>query len=287
MKKFKVIAGPCVIESREHCLHMAKLIHREIEPFKDRVALYFKASFDKANRSSIDSYRGVKIEEACSIFESIRKEYDTPILTDVHTPEQVEQLGDSVDVLQIPAFLCRQTDLLLAAGKSQKIVNIKKGQFLAPQDMHYCVEKVHSTGNKKVWLTERGTTFGYNNLVVDMRSFPIMRKTSETQIIFDGTHSTQLPGGGKQSGGQREFLPHLVRAATAAGIDGLFLEVHNDPQKALSDSSTQLPIENFQELLRQCLAIQETLEKTPNDRRAPLRTSMKGIFRYFNPRARA
>lgn len=255
MKKFKIIAGPCVIESYDHCMKMAHEICEISKNFTKEVSFYFKSSFDKANRSSIKSYRGVKIDEALRVFKDVKKEFNLPVVTDIHTPQQAEELSDVIDVLQIPAFLCRQTDLLLASGKTNKTVNIKKGQFIAPLDMKHCVEKVKSTGNTDVWITERGTSFGYNNLVVDMRSLPIMSNENKVPIIFDATHSNQLPGGGQQTGGQREFIPHLARAATASGVDGLFLEVHDNPKEALSDSTTQLEIDKLPKIIEDCLAI--------------------------------
>ena len=228
-----LIAGPCVIESEEHVLFMAKAI-REI------VGSYvFKASFDKANRSSVNSFRGPGLKEGLRILGEVRK-LGIPVLTDIHEPSQAAQVVDGVDILQIPAFLCRQTDLLLEAGRTNRVVNIKKGQFVSPTDFLNAAEKVVSTGNQSIILTERGSSFGYNNLVVDMRSFPLMT-ASGYPVVFDATHSVQLPGAsGNASGGQPQFIEPLSRAAVATGIAGLFVEVHNDPAHAKSDGANAL-----------------------------------------------
>lgn len=228
-----LIAGPCVIESEEHVLFMAKAI-REI------VGSYvFKASFDKANRSSVNSFRGPGLKEGLRILGEVRK-LGIPVLTDIHEPSQAAQVADGVDILQIPAFLCRQTDLLLEAGRTNRVVNIKKGQFVSPTDFLNAAEKVVSTGNQSIILTERGSSFGYNNLVVDMRSFPLMT-ASGYPVVFDATHSVQLPGAsGNASGGQPQFIEPLSRAAVATGIAGLFVEVHNDPAHAKSDGANAL-----------------------------------------------
>ena len=248
-----LIAGPCVIESEAHARSMAERIAAVCADLK--LPYIFKSSYDKANRTSINSYRGPGVAEGLKILRRIKDDLKLPILTDVHEPAQVAAAAEVADVLQIPAFLCRQTDLLVAAGKSGRVVNIKKGQFLSPAEMKTAVEKVASTGNQKILLTERGTSFGYNNLVVDMRSFPIMRSFGYP-VVFDATHSLQLPGGeGKQSGGQPEFIEPLSRAAVAAGVDGLFLEVHDNPPAALSDASNQLPLAQLKPLLEKLLAL--------------------------------
>ena len=237
-----LIAGPCVIESDEHVHLMAREIGRIAGPF------VFKASFDKANRSSVSSYRGPGLQEGLRILASLHA-LGIPVLTDIHEPAQAEAAAESVDILQIPAFLCRQTDILVAAGRTGRVVNIKKGQFVAPHDIYHAAEKVASTGNGKVLLTERGSTFGYNNLVVDMRGLAIMRD-SGYPVVFDATHSVQLPGAaGQGSGGQPQFIEPLSRAATAAGIDGLFLEVHDAPERALSDGANALPLSRLAGLL--------------------------------------
>ena len=248
-----LIAGPCVIESEAHARSMAERIAAVCADLK--LPYIFKSSYDKANRTSINSYRGPGVAEGLKILRRIKDDLRLPILTDVHEPAQVATAAEVADVLQIPAFLCRQTDLLVAAAKSGRVVNIKKGQFLSPAEMKTAVEKVASTGNQNILLTERGTSFGYNNLVVDMRSFPIMRGFGYP-VVFDATHSLQLPGGeGKQSGGQPEFIEPLSRAAVAAGVDGLFLEVHDNPPAALSDASNQLPLAQLKPLLEKLLAL--------------------------------
>jgi 2-dehydro-3-deoxyphosphooctonate aldolase (KDO 8-P synthase) len=235
-----LIAGPCVIESEAHATMMAERIAAIASEL--HVSLIFKASYDKANRSSVDSFRGPGLKEGLRILGAIKKRTRLPILTDVHEVAHVQPAAEVCDVLQIPAFLCRQTDLLVAAGKSGRVVNIKKGQFLSPWDIANAAEKVASTGNEKIILTERGASFGYKNLVVDMRAFPIMRKLGYP-VVFDVTHSVQLPGGeGKSSGGQPEFIEPLARAGVAAGVDGVFLEVHDNPAKALSDGTNALPL---------------------------------------------
>ncbi len=250
-----VISGPCVIENEIMCLEIATKLKDECH--KLGISYIFKASFDKANRTCIDSFRGPGLEKGLEILKHIKDSLSVPILTDIHDISQIESVSQVADILQIPAFLCRQTDLLLEAGKSQCTVNIKKGQFMAPQDMQSAVEKVLSTGNKKVLLTERGTTFGYNNLVVDMRSLVIMRSLN-VPVIFDATHSVQLPGGqGKSSGGQREFIPHLIRGAAAIGIDGLFLETHPNPESAKSDGPNSIPLSEIHNSLFQAVKIHD------------------------------
>ena len=242
-----LIAGPCVLESRTHALEMSQALCE----MSSRLGMGFvyKTSFDKANRTSSESMRGVGMYDALPIFDEIKETYGCPILTDIHEPEQCEVLASSVDILQIPAFLCRQTDLLQAAARTGKIVNIKKGQFLAPWDMKHVVEKVTSTGNNNILLTERGASFGYNTLVSDMRSLPILALNGYP-IIFDATHSVQQPGGkGATSGGQREFVPILSRAAVAVGVAGIFIETHQDPDNAPSDGPNMLHLGQLEGLL--------------------------------------
>jgi 2-dehydro-3-deoxyphosphooctonate aldolase (KDO 8-P synthase) len=248
-----VIAGPCVIESEAHALTMAERLGAAAAELG--VPLIFKASYDKANRTSVSSYRGPGLKDGLRILRDIGKRTGLPILTDVHEVSHVEPAAEVSDVLQIPAFLSRQTDLLLAAGRSGRVVNIKKGQFMSPWEMGHAADKISSTGNNKIILTERGSSFGYQNLVVDMRSFPIMRGLGYP-VVFDVTHSVQLPGGeGESSGGQPQFIEPLARAGTAARVDGLFLEVHDDPAKALSDGTNALPLDQFRPLLVKLLRI--------------------------------
>jgi len=251
-----LIAGPCVIESESHALKMAESISGVCRALG--MPYIFKASYDKANRTSIKSFRGPGIEEGARILRKVRETAGVPVLTDVHDHHDVERIADAVDVLQIPAFLCRQTDLLVAAGKSGKVVNVKKGQFVSPWDMRHAVQKVRDSGNERVFLTERGTTFGYGNLVVDMRSLAIMRQFAP--VVFDATHSVQLPSasgtdGHAVSGGQPEFIPLLSRAAVAAGIDGIFMEVHDDPAHAKSDGANSLPLAQLRETLVRLIAV--------------------------------
>ncbi|HTZ75337.1 MAG TPA: 3-deoxy-8-phosphooctulonate synthase [Candidatus Aquilonibacter sp.] len=242
-----LIAGPCVIESEAHAAMMAESIAAVANHL--RIPLIFKASYDKANRSSVSSFRGPGLKEGLRILGAIKKRTGLPVLTDVHEVSHVAAAAEVCDVLQIPAFLCRQTDLLVAVGESGRVANIKKGQFLSPWDIANAAEKVASTGNEKILLTERGASFGYKNLVVDMRSFPIMRKLGYP-VVFDVTHSVQLPGGqGTSSGGQPEFIEPLARAGVAAGVDGIFLEVHENPAKALSDGANALPLSDLRGLL--------------------------------------
>ncbi|MFQ5839833.1 MAG: 3-deoxy-8-phosphooctulonate synthase [Candidatus Methylomirabilales bacterium] len=254
-----LIAGPCVIESESHLTEVAGRI-REI---CDRLAIPFilKSSYDKANRSSRKSFRGPGLVRGLEILGRVKEALGLPILTDVHEPAQVAPVAAVVDALQIPAFLCRQTDLLIAAGQSGRAVNVKKGQFLAPEDLRNAVEKVTSTGNREIFLTERGTTFGYHNLVVDMRALPLMQ-TLGYPVIFDGSHSLQLPGGqGESSGGMRAFIPHLTRAAVAAGCDGIFLEVHPDPDQAPCDGPNMVPLACLPEFLSQIQEIHQALKR--------------------------
>jgi 2-dehydro-3-deoxyphosphooctonate aldolase (KDO 8-P synthase) len=250
-----VIAGPCVIESRELCLRVGEFARDVCN--KLNFQYIFKASFDKANRSSGDSFRGPGLEEGLKILDSVRRELGVPVLTDVHETAQASAVGQVVDVLQVPAFLARQTDLLLACGKTGKWINVKKGQFMSPQEMGNAVEKIRSTGNSNILLTERGTFFGYHRLVNDFTSLAIM-KTFGHPVIFDVTHSTQQPGGmGSSSGGNPQYSPLLARAAIAAGVDGLFLECHPEPKKAKSDASTMLSLEQAAKLLEQSRGIWE------------------------------
>ena len=247
-----LIAGPCVIESEAHVRTMAEAIQRVTSDLG--IPYIFKASYDKANRTSVKSFRGPGLVEGTAILGRLAKDTGLPVLTDVHVPEDCERVAEAVDVLQIPAFLCRQTDLLVAAGKTGRAINIKKGQFVAPWDMEHPVEKVRSTGNERISLTERGACFGYNSLVVDFRSLPVMRKMAP--VVFDGTHSVQQPSAaGGVSGGQPEFIPLLARAAVAAGIDGLFLEVHDNPKNAKSDGANALDLKLLKPLLEKLLAI--------------------------------
>jgi len=249
-KPLVLIAGPCVIESEEHVHLMAHGIRTIAGDF------VFKASFDKANRTSVDSYRGPGLREGLRILADLRAE-GFSILTDIHEPRQAEPAAEAADILQIPAFLCRQTDLLVAAGRTGRIVNVKKGQFVAPHDIHRAAEKVASTGNTRVVLTERGSGFGYNNLVVDMRGLKVMRDAG-WPVVFDATHSVQLPGGaGAASGGQPEFIEPLARAAVAAGVDGIFVEVHDRPEQALSDGANALRLSLLEGFWRRLRAIHE------------------------------
>jgi 2-dehydro-3-deoxyphosphooctonate aldolase (KDO 8-P synthase) len=248
-----LFAGPCVVESREITLRTAEQVKNTAAKLGTPVV--FKSSYKKANRTSGKSFVGIGMDEALKILGEVKRETGLPIITDIHAETEAAVAAEVADVLQIPAFLCRQTALLQAAGKTGKVVNIKKGQFLAPEDMKHAAEKVKETGNANVLLTERGTTFGYHNLVVDMRSLKVMRELGHP-VLFDATHSVQLPGGvAAQTGGQPEFIFSLSRAATAAGIDGLFVEVHPHPQDALSDSASQLRLDLLEELLRQVTRI--------------------------------
>ncbi|MGV8040865.1 MAG: 3-deoxy-8-phosphooctulonate synthase [Thermoanaerobaculaceae bacterium] len=251
------ILGPCVIESAEHTLRMASALRdlaRELA-----VPFVFKTSFDKANRSSLRSYRGPGLAEGLQILAEVKRATGLPVLTDIHGPEQAEAAAEVADVLQVPAFLCRQTDLLLAAGRAGKPVNIKKGQFLAPDDVRHPIDKVRSTGNRNVTITERGASFGYHNLVVDLRAIPIMR--AYAPVVFDATHSLQLPGAaGDSTGGAREFHLELARGAVAAGVDVVFAEVHDHPAEALSDPTTQLSLDQARTLIRHCIAVRRAVE---------------------------
>lgn len=258
-KKFLLIAGPCVIESQEISLHIGRTI-AEICTKLD-IPYIFKASFDKANRSSSGSFRGHGIEHGLEILRHVKQTLGVPITTDVHESNQVTAVAHVADIIQIPAFLCRQTDLLIAAGESGKAVNVKKGQFMAPWEMKNVVEKVRSTGNQQIMLTERGTFFGYNRLVNDMTGIAQMQALG-APVIFDATHSTQLPGGlGTATGGQRQYVGLLANAATAAGVDGLFVEVHPNPEKSPSDAATIFPLDQLENLIRRCLAIRAAAEQ--------------------------
>ena len=253
--KLALIAGPCVIESRESALRHAEalaLIARRVG-----VGLIYKSSFDKANRTSVHSFRGFGLEEGLRVLDDVRAATGLPLLTDVHAIEQVAAVAEVVDVLQTPAFLCRQTDFIQAVAATGRVVNLKKGQFLSPWEMAHVVAKARETGNQRILVTERGASFGYQNLVSDMRSLVVLAETG-CPVVFDATHSVQLPGGaGSASGGQREFVPALARAAVAVGIDALFLEVHEDPARSLSDAATSWPLDQLEPLLRRVVAIGE------------------------------
>ena len=248
-----LIAGPCVIEAEPLTLRIAEFLKRLTEDLG--IGLVFKASFDKANRTSVDSFRGPGMDEGLAILAKVKREFELPVVSDIHDIAQVAAAAEILDILQIPAFLSRQTDLLLAAARTGKVVNIKKGQFLAPWDMKNAVAKIEAVGNHNILLTERGASFGYNNLVVDMRSLPIMRETG-CPVVFDATHSVQLPGGGGTvSSGQRQYVAALSRAAVATGIDGLFWEVHEDPEQALCDGANSLYLRDLRGMLEKILAI--------------------------------
>jgi 2-dehydro-3-deoxyphosphooctonate aldolase (KDO 8-P synthase) len=256
---FVLIAGPCVVENEEMTFFTAEQI--KIITSKLGIPFIFKSSYKKANRTSIKSFKGIGDSEAIKILGMVKEKYKIPVLTDVHSSDEVQIASEVSDVLQIPAFLCRQTELLVAAGNSGKVVNIKKGQFLAPGDMKHAIEKVESTGNKKIMLTERGTTFGYNNLIVDMRSLVIMREFGYP-VVMDATHSVQLPGNRGKTGGQPLFIKPLAKAAAAVGIDALFLEVHPNPSEALSDSESQLPVNELENLLKEVKEIDALVKQT-------------------------
>jgi 2-dehydro-3-deoxyphosphooctonate aldolase (KDO 8-P synthase) len=247
-----LIAGPCALESRAHALEMASGL-KEIAG-RLKLGFVYKTSFDKANRTSGDSARGLGFEQALPIFAEIRETLKVPVLTDVHEPGQCAQAASAVDILQIPAFLCRQTDLLVAAARTGRVVNVKKGQFLAPWDMQNVVAKITQAGNRNVLVTERGASFGYNTLVSDMRALPILARTTGAPVIFDATHSVQQPGGqGTSSGGEREFVPVLASAAVAVGVAGVFIETHQDPDRAPSDGPNMLPLKDLEALLRRLM----------------------------------
>ncbi|MCJ8347781.1 3-deoxy-8-phosphooctulonate synthase [bacterium] len=255
---FVLLAGPCVAESKELLFLIAKEMKEMCQELE--IPYVFKASFDKANRSSINGYRGPGIETGLKWLQEVKDEFDIPIVTDVHNPDQCAQVAEVADILQIPAFLCRQTDLIKAAAETNKVINVKKGQFLSPWEVQNIIDKVKSCGNDKVMITERGCSFGYNNLVVDPRSFPVIRKMG-VPVVFDGTHSVQLPGGlGSSTGGQREFIPNLTRAAVANGIDTLFMEVHPEPEKGLSDPTTMYHLDKMKALLTQLKKIDQLVK---------------------------
>ena len=255
---FVLIAGPCVVESEQITFYTAEQIKKITS--KLGIPFIFKSSYKKANRTSIKSFKGMGDSEAIKILSKVKKELELPLLTDVHSVVEIPDVSEFADVLQIPAFLCRQTELLVAAGESGKAVNVKKGQFLAPEDMKHAIEKIESTGNKKILLTERGSTFGYNNLVVDMRSLVIM-KDFGYPVVMDATHSVQLPGSGGKTGGQPRFIKPIAKAAAAVGIDALFLEVHPDPANALSDAESQLPLTDLESLLVEIQQIDSLVKK--------------------------
>ena len=256
---FTLIAGPCVIESKQHSFDMAGKINDICSLLK--INFIYKTSFDKANRTSLKGIRGAGLDKSLPVFDKIKKDLQLPILTDIHSAEQCSIVSSHVDVLQIPAFLCRQTDLLVAAAKTNKIINVKKGQFLAPWDMVNVTKKISDSGNNNILVTERGASFGYNTLVSDMRSLPIMAKNGYP-IIFDATHSVQQPGGlGESSGGQREFVQYLARAAVAVGVAGVFIETHQDPDNAPSDGPNMVPLDKLEKLLSQLFEIDNLIKK--------------------------
>ena len=261
-KPFTLIAGPCQLENEKHALEVASELKKITQ--KLGIGLIYKTSFDKANRTSLKGKRGAGLEKSLPVFDKIRKEVDIPVLTDVHTIEQCEIVSKHVDVLQIPAFLCRQTDLLIAAAKTKKVVNVKKGQFLAPWDMVNVTKKIEDSGNKNILVTERGASFGYNSLVSDMRSIPIMAKNGYP-VVFDATHSVQQPGGmGDKSGGQREFVEHLARAAIAVGVAAIFIETHPDPDNAPSDGPNMVPLSEMPSLLKRLSEIDKLIKNGKN-----------------------
>jgi len=258
-KKISLISGPCQLETEQHAIDIAGKINDIAKKFN--IGFIYKTSFDKANRTSLKGKRGAGLEASLPVFDKIRKELDIPVLTDVHTIEQCSIVAKHVDVIQIPAFLCRQTDLLIAAAKTKKIINVKKGQFLAPWDMVNVTKKLSDSGNENILVTERGASFGYNTLVSDMRSIPIMSKNGYP-VIFDGTHSVQQPGGlGEKSGGQREFVEYLSRAAVAVGVAGVFLETHQDPENAPSDGPNMIPLDNLENIVSQLVEIDNLIKK--------------------------
>ena len=259
INKIVLISGPCQLETEQHAMDMAGKINEIATKFK--IGFIYKTSFDKANRTSLKGKRGAGLDSSLPVFDRIRKDYKVPVLTDVHNIEQCSIVSNHVDVLQIPAFLCRQTDLLVAAAKTNKIINVKKGQFLAPWDMVNVTKKISDSGNENILVTERGASFGYNTLVSDMRSIPIMSKNGYP-VIFDGTHSVQQPGGlGEKSGGQREFVEYLSRAAAAVGIAGIFLETHQDPDNAPSDGPNMVPLNKLENLISQIVEIDSLVKK--------------------------
>ncbi len=257
-KPFTLIAGPCQLENEDHALKISSELKKITSELG--INLIYKTSFDKANRTSLQGKRGVGLDKSLPIFDKIRKEVGLPVLTDVHTAEQCSIVADHVDVLQIPAFLCRQTDLLVSAAKTGKIINVKKGQFLAPWDMVNVIKKIEESGNKNILITERGASFGYNTLVSDMRALPIMSRFG-FPIVFDATHSVQQPGGmGEKSGGQREFVPYLARAAIAVGVGAIFMETHEDPDNAPSDGPNMVPLNEVKTLLKKLTEIDKLVK---------------------------
>jgi len=261
-KAFTLIAGPCQLENEEHAISVAKKLKEITQSLG--IGLIYKTSFDKANRTSLKGIRGMGLENSLPIFDKIRKDLSIPVLTDVHNINQCEIVSKHVDILQIPAFLCRQTDLLVAAAKTGKIINVKKGQFLAPWDMVNVVKKIEESGNKNILVTERGASFGYNTLISDMRSLPIMAKNGYP-VVFDATHSVQQPGGmGDKSGGQREFVEYLARAAIAVGVAAIFIETHPDPDNAPSDGPNMVPLSKMSNLLKQLIAIDKLIKNDKN-----------------------
>ncbi len=256
--KISLIAGPCQLETEQHAMDMAGKIKEIASKFD--IGFIYKTSFDKANRTSLKGKRGAGIEKSLPVFDKIKKELKVPVLTDIHNEEQCKIVSEHVDILQIPAFLCRQTDLLVAAAKTNKIINVKKGQFLAPWDMVNVTKKISESGNENILVTERGASFGYNTLVSDMRSIPIMAKNGYP-VVFDGTHSVQQPGGqGDKSGGQREFVEHLSRAAVAVGVAAIFLETHQDPDNAPSDGPNMVPLNRLEKLISQLVEIDKLVK---------------------------
>lgn len=262
-ERFLLIAGPCSLENRDICLRVAEELTALGSSHKN-LQVIFKGSFDKANRTDRASDRGPGLEEGLKLLSLVKETFNLPVLTDIHLPEQAALVSGTCDVLQIPAFLCRQTDLLVAAGETNSVVNIKKGQFLAPGGIQFAVEKVRSTQPIETWVTERGSSFGYNNLVVDMRAIPIMRKIA-TPVIIDASHGVQLPGaGGSESSGDCKYIPTIARAGITAGADGLFLETHPNPMNAISDKKSQWPLENFRALALSCLRLWDFLRQEPH-----------------------
>jgi len=260
--QFTLIAGPCQLENERHAINVAEKLKEITEEHK--IGLIYKTSFDKANRTSIKGKRGVGLENSLPVFDKIRKDLNIPVLTDIHTIDQCQVVSKHVDILQIPAFLCRQTDLLVAAAKTGKIINVKKGQFLAPWDMVNVTKKIEESGNNNILVTERGVSFGYNTLVSDMRSIPIMAKNGYP-VVFDATHSVQQPGGmGDKSGGQREFVEYLARAAVAVGVAAVFMETHPDPDNAPSDGPTMVPLSKMSNLLKQLVEIDKLVKNVKN-----------------------
>ena len=267
--KIPVFLGPCVLESEDFAMKIAEFLKRNLESFEDKIEWYFKGSFDKANRTSIDSYRGPGLENGLKIFQKIKNEFNLKTITDYHLPEQAMSVAEVVDVLQVPAFLCRQTDMIAAgaeaAKKHQRILKMKKGQFLSPQETQNMVDKAaHFLPLDKILLTERGSSFGYQNLIVDMTGIQYMKDTG-VKVIFDATHSTQKPGGlGKSTGGQRRMIPYLARAAFAAGADGLFMECHPNPASAKSDAATQVPLENVKSIIAELIELKNLVDNFSN-----------------------